>query len=263
MSFSPGCRRAATTLLCALGAGLATAAPAHAGAADQIWNCRASAAYVGIPAQDRTEPVVANGSSRTSVESSDRGRCADDEGQPVGPGNELGLEGPVAQTAVNPDSGLAVDQSVTAKAAVADFAPGQLGNSLVVRAARAEATATCTANGPVLSGSSEVPVVTLGGRTLDITPLEQIVERLPTGEIVRIRFNEQTRNGNTLTQRAVHLDVQDPLGRVVKDVVVAEAKVSGGSQVCDRAAQEATANGDGGGSGDSGPCIRGAEYVPA
>jgi hypothetical protein len=35
--------------------------------------------------------------------------------------------------------------------------------------------------------------------------------------------------------------VQDPAGRVVKDVVVAEARVAGGSEVCDRAAQEATA----------------------
>ena len=60
---SSACRRAATGLLCALGAGLAVAGPAYAGAADQMWNCRASAAYIAIPAQDRTEPVVANGSS--------------------------------------------------------------------------------------------------------------------------------------------------------------------------------------------------------
>jgi hypothetical protein len=265
MSLPSGCRRAATALLCALGAGLATAGPAHAGAADQTWNCRASAAYVAIPSQDRTEPVVANGSSRTSVESPDRGRCADDEGQPVGPGNELGLEGPVALTAVNPDSGLAVDQSVTARSSVVDFAPGQLGNNLVVRGARAEASATCTPTGPALSGASVVPVVTLGGRTLDITPVEQVVERLPTGALVRIKFNEQTRQGNTLIQRAVHLEVQDPAGRIVKDVVVAEAKVTGGSEVCDRAAQEATAansDADGDGVADANePCIRGAEYI--
>jgi RTX calcium-binding nonapeptide repeat (4 copies) len=264
MSRSSGCRRLATALLCALGAGLATAGSAHAGAADQTWNCRASAAYIAIPAQDRTEPVVANGSSRTSVESPDRGRCADDEGQPVGPGNELGLEGPVAKTTVEPNGGLAVDQSVSARSSVVDFAPGQAGNNLVVRGASAEATATCTANGAALSGSSVVPVVTLGGRPIDITPVEQVVERLPSGAIVKIRFNEQTRSGTTLTQRAVHLEVQDPAGRIVKDVVVAEAKVSGGSQVCDRAAQEATANGsDGNGAGDANePCIRGAEYVP-
>jgi len=264
MSPSSACRRAATGLLCALGAGLATAGPASASAADQMWNCRASAAYIAIPAQDRTEPVLANGSARTATESPDRARCADDDAKPVGPGDELGLTGPVAQTAVKPDSGLAVDQSVSASSSVVDFAPGQAGNNLVVRGARAEATASCTANGPALSGSSVVPVVTIGGRTLDVTQLEQVVERLPTGALVRIKFNEQTRSGTTLVQRAVHLEVQDPAGRIVKDVVVAEAKVSGGSQVCDRAAQEDTANGgDGngsGGNGDVGPCIRGAEY---
>jgi Ca2+-binding RTX toxin-like protein len=264
MSPASAGRRLATGLLCALGAGLATAGSASASAADQMWNCRASAAYIAIPAQDRTEPVVANGSARTATESPDRARCADDDAKPVGPGNELDLTGPVAKTSVNPDAGLAVDQSVSAKSSVVDFAPGQAGNNLVVRGARAEATAVCTANGPALSGSSVVPAVTIGGRTLDVTQLEQTVERLPTRAIVRIKFNEQTRSGTTLVQRAVHLEVQDPAGRIVKDVVVAEAKVSGGSQVCDRAAQEDTANGgDGngsGGSGNSGPCIRGAEY---
>ncbi len=200
----------ATGLLCALGAGLATAGSASASAADQTWNCRASAAYIAIPAQDRTEPVLANGSARTATESPDRARCADDDAKPVGPGNELGLTGPVAKTSVNPDSGLAVDQSVGAKSSVVDFAPGQAGNNLVVRGARAEATAVCTASGPALSGSSVVPVVTIGGRTLDVTQLEQTVERLSTGAIVRIKFNEQTRSGTTLVQRAVHLEVQRP-----------------------------------------------------
>ena len=76
-----------------------------------MWNCRASAAYIAIPAQDRTEPVVANGSSKTATESPDRARCADDDAKPVGPGNELGLErARRPRRAVDPDSGLAVDQ---------------------------------------------------------------------------------------------------------------------------------------------------------
>ena len=60
---------------------------------------------------------------------------------------------------------------------------------------------------------------------------------------MKITFNEQTVSGGVLTQRAVHLQVQDPAGKIVKDVVVAEARVAGGSQVCDRAAQEDVANG--------------------
>jgi Ca2+-binding RTX toxin-like protein len=268
MSLSSACRRAATGLLCALGAALGTAGPAAAAAPDQIWNCRASAAYIAIPARDRAEPVVANGSSKTATQSPDRARCADDDGKPVDTAGDLGLAGPTAETAINPDTGLAVDQSVNAKSSVVDFAPGEQGLNLVVRGARAEAAATCTAGGPSLTGSSVVPVVTLNGNAVDISPVEQTLEQLPTGELVKIKFNEQTVSGGVLTQRAVHLEVQDPAGRIVKDVVVAEARVAGGSQVCDRAAQEATANGEdgsgsGSGSGSHDPCIAGAEYDAA
>jgi hypothetical protein len=265
-------RRTAAALLCALGAGLATAGPASAGAPDQMWNCRASAGYIAVPARDRSEPVVANGSARTATESPDRARCADDDAKPFGPGGELGLSGPVAMTSINPDSGLAVDQSVSAKASVVDFAPAQQGFNLQVRGARADASATCTASGPGLNGSSDVPLVSFNGQTLNVTPVQQTLDRLPTGEVVKIRFNEQSRAGNTLTQRAVHLEVQDPAGRIVKEVVVAEAKVAGGSEVCDRAAQQATANGGGDGDGLGGfgggsdanqPCVRGADYDAA
>jgi hypothetical protein len=264
MSLSSACRRSAAGLLCALGAALATAGPAAAGAPDQTWNCRASAAYVAIPARDRAEPVVANGSSRTATESPDRARCADDAGSPADTASDLGLTGPAAETTVNPDRGLAVDQSVSAKSSVADFAPGEQGLNLVVHGAHSEASATCTPGGPSLSGSSQVPLVSLNGQVIDITPVEQTVEKLPTGQLVKIKFNEQTRSGTTLTQRAVHLEVQDPAGRVVKDVVVAESRVTGGSEVCDRAAQEATAAGaDGPFTGSRNPCIKGAEYDAA
>ena len=72
--------------------------------------------------------------------------------------------------------------------------------------AHSEATATCTPSGPRLSGTSQVPPVSLDGQVIDITPVEQTVELLPTGQLVKIRFNEQIRWGNTLTQRAVHLE---------------------------------------------------------
>jgi hypothetical protein len=59
--------------------------------------------------------------------------------------------------------------------------------------------------------------------------------------------------------------VQDPAGRIVKDVVVAEARVAGGGEVCDRAAQEATAAATGadGFTGLHNPCIKGSEYDAA
>jgi hypothetical protein len=261
MSRSSAGRRTAAGLVCALGAGLASAGPAGAAAPDQLWNCRASAGYTAVPARDRDEPVVANGSSRTATESPDRARCADDEAKPVGVGSELGLEGPTAVTAIAPDSGLAVDQRVSARSSVNDFAPSQDGFALVARGAHAEAAAACTPAGASLSGSSTVPEVRLNGEALDTSQAEQTITQ-PTGETVRIRFNEQTRAAGALTQRAVHAEFLNQVGEVVKEVVVAEARVAGGSEVCDRAAQE---DGDGNGPGDgngngSEPCIAGAEY---
>jgi hypothetical protein len=142
MSMSAG-RRMAAGLLCAIGAGLASAGPAGAAAPDQLWNCRASASYTATPGRDRHEPVVANGSSRTSVESPDRPRCADDEGRPVAAGQGLDLQGPTARTTIDPDAGLAVDQRVTARSAVNDATSTSGGFVLVARGATAEATGSC------------------------------------------------------------------------------------------------------------------------
>jgi Ca2+-binding RTX toxin-like protein len=262
MSRSSACRRAATGLLCALGAGLATAGPASAGAPDQLWNCRASAGYDAVPDRDRDEPVVANGSSRTTIESPDRARCADDDGKPTGAGDPLGLEGPTAKTSIDPDSGLAVDQHVSARSSANNFAPGDPNFSLLVHGASAEATGVCTAGGPSLAGSSVVPVVRINGQEIDTTQGKQTVTTLPSGEVVTTTFNEQTRSGGTLTQRAVHSVFRNQAGEVVREMVAAEARVSGGSEVCDRAAQEATAAGNDG-SGSQNPCITGAEYDAA
>jgi hypothetical protein len=264
MTRFPACRRTVAGFLCVLGAGLASAGPAGAAAPDQTWNCRASAAYTAVAARDRDEPVVANGSSRTATESPDRARCADDDAKPVGATDGLGVNGPAASTAIAP---AAVDQRVSARSSVADATPAGL--ALVVHAARAEASAACTAAGPSLSGSSSVPEVRLNGQALDTSKAKQTISELPTGEVVTIAFNEQTRSGGALTQRAVHVEFRNRLGEVVKEIVVAEARVAGGSQVCDRAAQEATGDGDGngdgsgGGNGSSEPCIRGAQYDAA
>ena len=262
MSRSSACRRMAAGLLCAAGAGLATAGPASAGVADQLWNCRASASYTAIPGQDRNEPVVANGSSRTSVESPDRARCADDEARPVAAGQGLDLQGPTASTSIEPDSGLAVDQRVSARSAVNDATSSSGGFVLIARVANAEASASCTGSTPALAGSSRVERVLVNGQEVDPSAAQETVYNLPTGEVVKVYFNQQTRSGSSLTQRAVHMEFYNQAGELVRETAIAEAKVSGGSQVCDRAAQEAAGGGNGGGNGNGNaePCITGAEY---
>ena len=212
---------------------------------------------------------MANGNSRTATGSPDRPRCADDEAKPVGVGSEQGLQGPTAVAAITPDTGLAVDQRVSARTSVTDAAPSQDGLSFLVHGASAEAAAVCTPAGARLSGSSTVPEVRLNGQALDTIEPKQTVSELPTGEVVTVFFNEQTRAGGTLTQRAVHAEFRNQAGELVKEIVVAEARVAGGSEVCDRAAQEAAGgvagdpDGDGNGGNGSEPCIAGAEYDAA
>lgn len=261
MSRSSACRRMATGLLCALGAGLATAGPASAGVADQLWNCRASASYTDTPGQDRNEPAVANGSSRTSVESPDRARCADDEARPVAAGQGLDVQGPTASTSIDPDSGLAVDQRVSARSAVNDATSSSGGFVLIARVANAEATASCTGSTPTLAGSSRVERVLVNGQEVDPSAAQETVYNLPTGEVVKVYFNRQTRNGSSLTQRAVHMEFYNQAGELIRETAIAEAKVSGGSEVCNRAAQEDA--GGGNGDGNAEPCITGAEYDAA
>jgi hypothetical protein len=258
VSPSSACRRTAAGLLCALGAGLLSAGPADAASADQLWNCRASAGYTAIPGQDRNEPVVANGSSRTSVESPDRARCADDDAQPVAAGQGLDLQGPTAGTTIDPDSGLAVDQRVSVRSVVNDATSTSGGFVLIARGASAEAAGSCTGATPALTGSSRVERILVNGQTVDPSQAQETIYNLPTGEVVRVRFNEQTRAGSTLTQRAVHVEFFNAAGELIRESAVAEAKVGGGREVCDRAAQES--GGDGPGDGSVAPCPQGAEY---
>ena len=86
-----------------------------------------------------------------------------------------------------------------------------------------------------------MPVVRINGQDDRLTPGSSRRSRAPHGRDRDDPFNEQTRAGSTLTQRAVHVEFFNQAGQVVREIVVAEAKVCGGSQVCDRAAQEAAA----------------------
>lgn len=261
MPLSPASRRALAAALCC-GSALVFTAPAGAAAPDQLWNCRASASYTATPGQDRNEPTVANGSSRTSVESPDRARCADDDARPVSAGQGLDLQGPTASTTIEPNTGLAVDQRVTATSHVNEASRVDGTFVLVARGGSAQASAACSGATAVLSGSSSVDDVIVNGQPVaDTTQVQELT--LPTGEVVRITYNEQTRTGGTLTVRAIHAEFFNQAGQVVRETVVAEAKVSGGSEVCDRAAQTG-GGGDGPiGSQDGRPCPEGSEYDSA
>lgn len=228
--------------LAVAGVGLAvltTTSPSAASAQDSAdWNCRASVARVDLGDQQRIEPLVANGSSDRSAP--DRPRCADDDartGSIAGP--PLTQVNPFAATSRDPDTGPVAAQQVRAETGAdsTTFATpdGQL--SVSAAAIRAQASARCVGDVPVLVSSSSVADVTVNGQPVgDLNAgFEQVGTGLngsPIGGVIRIVFNEETRDASRVTRRAVHLTVTAPDGTTLVDAVAGEASVSHSGAVC-------------------------------
>jgi Ca2+-binding RTX toxin-like protein len=224
---------AAAALLCAV--------PSLASAADPAWTCRASAAYVAFPGQDRIEPFVANGNSATATQSPDRERCADDEASAGSGGNGgISQQNPYARTSVEPDNDQAAAQTVTASAG-ADSTAIQSGSfSLTAAVARADASATCVGGQPAYTNSGSVAGVVVNGQPVSAdAPLTQVGDGLngsPLGGTIHVTFNEvtdaDTAGGHTLTRRAIHVVITAPNGDTILETVVGEAKVGRSGDVC-------------------------------
>ncbi|HWH43900.1 MAG TPA: calcium-binding protein, partial [Thermoleophilaceae bacterium] len=233
---------------------------------DARWTCRASAGYVAAPGRDRIEPVVANGSSRTSVESADRARCADDNGgfneTPVsGPTGKVTLQGPFARTAIEPDTGSTRDQQVAAAAGAARVRVENADGSFVLEAegVYVQAVGSCASLGPV---SSTVAKVTINGQAVSPdSTLETVGNGLngsPLGGLIRVFFNRTVVEGDSSTadeaviRRAVHVQILDGGGNVILEAVAGEAKVDRHGATC--------APADGAGTGGS--CPTGTTFDP-
>jgi hypothetical protein len=234
----------------AVATGVLVAAPAaQALTAKPLWQCRASAAYASISGGNRAEPIVANGNINTANGvSPDRAQCVKAE---TGAGNlatQLGIPQDLfaagttqAVTNINPEIGKAIDQTAGGSALVENLRLQlpQGGSILLgVNAASSAVTGTCAKNSttPVLTGTSNVATLTLGGTAYDLDPLIQAINDLlaPLDQIVRITLNEPIRTTTSLTQRALHLQILPEAGGApLVDAVVAESKVAFDGPVCD------------------------------
>lgn len=257
------------TAMVGAGFGAAPAAAQSATAPSAFFNCRASAVYASLTGNDRVEPVVANGNPNTGEgRSPDFALCADGN---VGAGSvatQLAIPTDVlsartasAITSVDPDNAYPVDQKVGSSASVEDLRLPLGSGSVVlgVAAANSAATASCVAGAPDLQGASQLTGLTLGGTPLTLDELiTALTEALaPLGPIVEITPNEQVRDGNSLTVRALHVKVfRDAGSSPLLDVVVAESRVVAPEGVCVRPSGGGTA-----GAGDTSirPCPAGAE----
>lgn len=257
---------------------LVLAAPASAAAP---WNCRASAVWTSVAGNDRVEPVLANGSPNTSGGASgDLERCAsadvgaDNLAEPLGvPATFLSARTASAQTSITPASGPPISQRVESHARIEDLAL-PLGSGTVVLGARAihsRAVAACGGGQPVMEGASEVVGLTLGGENVTIDEaLEQLEQLLaPLGPLVDVRFNEQIREGGTLTVRPVWVRVLSAAGTPLLEAVAGETRIVAGADTCDPDAPGnlppgGTNNNNSGNAGNSAssnvrPCPRGAQ----
>jgi Ca2+-binding RTX toxin-like protein len=233
----------------AVGAGVLVAAPAAlALTAPPVWKCRASPLYSSIAGNNRVEPIVANGNINTANGADpDREQCVNAEtgagntATQLGiPQNQIGAQTAQAVTSIVPPLGKAIDQTAGGVAKVENLTI-QLGGTQViigVAAATSAASGTCVKGNktPVLTGTSNVATLTLGGQPINLDPLVEAINQLlePLNQIIDIDQNIQIKTATSLTQQALRVRVLPQAGGApFVDVVVAESRVNTNGPVCD------------------------------
>ncbi len=224
-----------------------------------VWKCRASPLYSSINAQNRVEPVVANGNINTANGGDpDHAQCADDETgagdtatQLAIPDNLIGASTTQAKTTITPELGLAIAQKVLSEAKVENLQvaiPAGSPSLLGVKSATSSVNASCTAGSltPVITGTSQVADLTVLGAPV---PLDGLLTALtnalqPLGFLVDVKLNEKVVGADgSLTVRAMHVKVIRGNGTPVIDLVVAETKAGYNGPVCDPDKQNPTTPG--------------------
>jgi len=128
---------------------------------------------------------------------------------------------------------------VTATGGVVDPLTITLGTLVIqARAVSAQAAASCVGTTPVMSGSSTVLQLTIGGQVINI-PQGPGTTTINLSPLITITFNEVVNEGTAtsadqaLTVRAVHIQVLPVPGvQPAANVVLAEAKVDRHGAVC-------------------------------
>lgn len=219
-----------------------------------VWECRASAAYLKAPGRDpgRLEPLVANGG--TSADNIQRPQCVDDDagfplieiGDPAeGDPGKITIQAPFARTRIDPD--LQDDSSVQTAEAQAGVAKVKIENAdgtVVVGAdlADSDATGSCVNGAPSLRGNSRVVNLTLGGTPIPVEdvliPVVDGINGSPLVMLLRIDLHSEVVDGDastdtqSLTRRAIHVQLLQMDGVPVFEAVVGETRVGRRGAVC-------------------------------
>ena len=211
------------------------------------WTCRASAAYVELNPllqEQRVEPVLANGFADRNNPDTDFCANADTGVQdidllPTANVPLLTLQSAFATTSITPSFAAARDQTAFANGGVLEPLEINLGGlNIVANAITADATGTCVAGVPTMTGQSTIVSLTINDLEIEI-PDDGAPVDLNLTPLIRVRLNQQVVEGNALsaeqalTQRAAHIEllttgVTEPVARVV----IGEAKVDRTGAVC-------------------------------
>jgi Ca2+-binding RTX toxin-like protein len=229
----------------ALTAYLAVVQPGVADTTSPYWTCRGSVGYFGSPSDKSTriEPFVANGSDSKGV-------CAnDDAGHTTPPPLTTDQGSIVAQsvyagTRIDPTVSSSDLQKVAGLGQVQSLRVENSGKDFVMTAdvLQAGVTGSCNGGVPGFASSGGVSNVVINGNQVptDAT-YEQTGNGLngsPLGQVTKVFFNEITPTGDSgsveqsVTRRAVHIQIFDGSGKAVFEAVLGEATAGRNGPVC-------------------------------
>jgi hypothetical protein len=234
-------------LFCALAltAYLVVAAPGQADTTSPYWTCRASVGYFGSPSDKSTriEPFVANGSDPTGI-------CAnDDAGHTTPPPlssdqGSITVQSVYAGTRIDPPVSSSDLQKVSALGQIQSIRAENSGKDFVLTADVVQGAVTGSCNGglPGFASSGGVTNVVINGNQV---PTDQTYESTgnglngsPLGQVTKVFFNEVAPAGDSgtvdqsVTRRAIHIQIFDGNGKVVFEAVLGEATAGRHGPVC-------------------------------
>jgi Ca2+-binding RTX toxin-like protein len=238
-------------VLLALTAYFAVTQPGAADTNGPFWTCRGSVGYLGSsdPTQPgRIEPMVANAGDPKQATP-----CAnDDAGQTTAPPlnsdqGDIVVQSVYAGTRITPVIGASSQQQAGAVGQTSSVRVENADKSFVLTAdvTKAGVQGSCNGGVPGFADTGAVTNVNVNGQPVatdaPYTQTGNAINGSPLGQVTKVSFNETTATGSTtsatqsVTRRAIHVQILDGSGNTVFEAVVGEATAGRSGPVCQAA----------------------------
>ena len=224
---------------------LALAQPGSADTTSPYWTCRGSVGYLGSPSDKTTriEPMVANGTDASGI-------CANDDAGHTNPPplnsdqGSIVVQSAYAGTRIDPTVASSDLQKVSGLGQTQSLRVEDSGKNFVLTAdvLQAGVTGSCNAGVPGFASSGGASNVVINGKPADTDKTyEETGNGLngsPLGQVTKVFFNEIAPTGDSasvdqsVTRRAVHIQIFDSSGKAVFEAVLGEASAGRHGPVC-------------------------------